>query len=533
MDFRLSIPALRGHGNSCRALIALAFVAVVAGWCLPQAKAETSLQDQQRWPKCEGSSTTQKVSFVHISDMHANYNPGSDGISPASRVRGYYERVKRENPYTVFTNSGDDYEKGSIAEQLSRGRTTREVVQALGYDVRTLGNHDFAWGIAEFLMFANDPRAVVLSTNTKINRQIDGPLRDLPAGFTDFSVLKVGCLKIGFFGLTARPYSHDGQQHNGPVYPDVPALEMDFDFIGIASRVIARYRQEVDVLVLVSHMGITDDIAVAEQTTGIDLILGGHSHTTLDKPLQVQDTTIVHVGAHAEQIGRYDLTYDLHNRRIAESSLQLIGNTGENLPVAEGLNQAVAHILSPYQRQLNETVAEVDNSQSPQAMALIAARAAVQALRIDAAFIGVGSVWQEWRSGFLTRQDILNAFQVEREPVGTPGTSSLYLLEVLGADLLRARMAMQDAAYWGPSEIDPRLFYSVAMQKPQALDQERFFSRVIAILPPQPLTELWEAVVMLAGDLHARNLSLDEGSGEQNNRELVATLAGQKKYPTL
>jgi 2',3'-cyclic-nucleotide 2'-phosphodiesterase (5'-nucleotidase family) len=57
---------------------------------------------------------------------------------------------------------------------------------------------------------------------------------------------------------------------------------MDFDYIGIAKRIIAEYRQEVDVLVLVSHLGLTDDIAVAEQTNGIDLILGGHSHNSAE-----------------------------------------------------------------------------------------------------------------------------------------------------------------------------------------------------------------------------------------------------------
>ena len=299
----------------CFAFLGMGAIFTVA--CIlhpPWACAETPAPPQQRWPTCDGRSAVQEVSFVHISDMHANYNPDADGVSPISRVRGYYAAVKNDNPFTVFTNSGDDYEKGSIAEELSRGRSTREVVQAVGYDVRTLGNHDFAWGIKELLLFGNDPKAVVLSTNTRINRRLDSPLRDIPAGFTDFTVLTVGCVRIGFFGLTARPYGIDGGQHNGPVYPDLPALEMDFDFIGIAKRIIAGYRQEVDLLVLVSHMGLTDDIAVAEQTSGIDLILGGHSHTTLEKPMRVKDTAIVHVGAHAEHIGRYDLFYDLERK---------------------------------------------------------------------------------------------------------------------------------------------------------------------------------------------------------------------------
>ena len=518
----------------CLGLLALGAVCTVA--CIlnpPWADAETPTP-QQKWPTCDSRPAIQKVSFVHVSDMHANYNPDADGVSPLSRVRGYYETVKKDNPFTVFTNSGDDYEKGSIAEELSHGRSTREVVQALGYDVRTLGNHDFAWGIKELLLFSNDPGAAVLSSNTRINRQFNSPLRDIPAGFTDFTVLTVGCIRIGFFGLTARPYGIDGGQHNGPVYPDLPALEMDFDFVGIAKQIIAEHRQEVDVLVLVSHMGITDDIAVAEQTCGINLILGGHSHTTLEKSMRVKDTAIVHVGAQAEHIGRYDLSYDLGNKVIADSRFQLVANTLGKIQGDENMNKAVVNILSRYQRELHETVTEVKRDHGPRAMALIAARAAVQKLQIDAAFVDIGSVWQGWRSGGLTRQDILDAFRVEREPVGTPGTSSLYLQEVTGADLLHARTILKDAAYWGPAEIDPFTFYTLAMQKSQALNQQQLFARKIAIAPPRPVAELWEVVANFARDLSTASLTLDAGSDERWNEDLVALFTGQRKeHPAL
>ena len=517
-----------------RLLLFMTGLAAAASLHLSPVRAELAATPQERWPMCDDRSTVQKVSFVHISDMHANYNPDADGTSPVSRVRGYYELVKKDNPFTVFTNSGDDYEKGSITEELSRGRSTREVVQAMGYDVRTLGNHDFAWGIKELLLFSNDPKAVVLSTNTRINRHINSPLRDIPAGFTDFAVLNVGCVKIGFFGLTTRPYGNDGRQHNDPVYPNLPALEMDSDYIGIANWVIAKHRQEVDLLVLVSHLGLTDDIAVAKNTKGIDLILGGHSHTTLDKPLRVKDTAIVHVGAHLEQIGRYDLFYDLENKAIADTQFQLIANSPEKVQSDESMNKAVTNILKPYRQELKETVTELKSDQSQHDMALIASRAAVQKLRIDAAFVSVGSVWQGWRSGGLTRQDILDAFRVEREPVGTPGTSSLYLMEVTGADLLHARTVLKDAAYWGPTEIDPFTFYTIAMQKPQALNQSQLFSRNIAIAPPRPVAELWEVIATFAGDLSSRNLALDAGGDDRWNEDLVALLTGQRKeHPAL
>jgi len=506
-------------------------VACLLSLALVPAEAETLSPPESKWPMCRSDATQQKLSFVHISDMHANYNASADGSNPISRVRGYYQAVKKDNPFTLFTNSGDDYEKGSIAEELSQGRSTREVVHALGYDVRTLGNHDFAWGIKELLLFSHDPKAVVLSSNTHINRQKEGPLRHVSAGFTDFTTLTVGCVKIGFFGLTARPYDHQGGQTNGPVYPELPSLEMDFDFVGIAEKIIARHRHEVDILILVSHMGVTDDIAVARQTQGIDLILGGHSHTTLEKPLRIKDTTIIHTGAEAEHIGRYDLLYDLKGKVIAESDFQLVANVPEKIADDEKTRETLAALLHRYQRQLHEPVAEVKTSQSQFAMARIAALAAVEKLSVDAAFVGSGSVWREWHPGKLTRQDIFESFKVEREPPGTPGASSLYLMEVSGADLLHARTVLKDSAYWGPTRIDPLSLYTVAMQKPQAFEQQRLFSRNIAIAPPRPETELWEVVAAFADDLNDRNLALDEGSPDRLGEEIVALLRQAKTNP--
>ncbi|MFA5906308.1 MAG: metallophosphoesterase, partial [Desulfobacula sp.] len=129
---------------------------------------KTAGRDFSKWPSCDGHCTTQDISFVHVSDLHAQYNLDKNGSSPVGRIRGYYEQVKKENPFTLFTNAGDDYEKGSIAEELSRGKTTRQVVHALRYDVRTLGNHDFAWGIEELFRFSNDPSAVVLASNIRM-----------------------------------------------------------------------------------------------------------------------------------------------------------------------------------------------------------------------------------------------------------------------------------------------------------------------------------------------------------------------------
>lgn len=485
--------------------------------------------------KMGNTKDLQTLDFVHVADMHAAYNGDAAGSSPMARIRGYVEEARRHNPLTLFTNSGDDYEKGSLAEQLSRGATTRQVVQALGFDVRTLGNHDFAWGMDEMLRFSDDATAAVLCANATI-RGANGT-SSTGGGPVEFAVRQVGRLKVGFFGLTTRPYGGDSLQHDGPIYPHHPELVTDFDHLAIARRIIARYRHEVDLLVLVSHLGITDDQTIARKTEGIDLILGGHSHSRLNEPLRVKNTAIIHVGSNGESFGHLQLTYDLSKKAIRSTSLQLIDNrpNAENArsfaqadPATE---QRIATILAPYQAELSEVVGMVKQHQDRQAIAAIAGQAALATMTVDAALVEPLSVWREWQPGQLNRQDIFDAFQVEREPVDTPGTSSLYLLHLNGRQLLQARLALADCVFTGPDNLDPHQTYRLAVQKNRLFGRPDLFPEALS-LPSQDGTEAWQVVSHYAAERWRHNLALDQGRTE--TLDIVALdSTGNDKHPTL
>ena len=476
---------------------------------------------RSRWPSGDVLATTQKISFVHVSDVHAHYNPVRGGSSPVARLRGYFEQTRRDNPYTLFTNAGDDYEKGSIAEEVSRGLATREIVQAMHYDVRTIGNHDFAWGIDELLAFSHDPFSVVLASNTKMTEDNSGGQAAKQPGWTDYAVLQVGQVKIGFFGLVSKPWNEKDEQYDGEFYPGIPGLRSDFDYVKITRDIIAKNRGEVDLLVLVSHLGIDEDTRLARETQGIDLILGGHTHTVMSEALRVKGTAIVHAGAWADNIGRFDIEYDLQKRCIRHSAFALIPNREGETPVDEATEREVEKILHGYQGALYDDFTHLYADQSKGDMAMLAAHAAVETLGVDAAFVGLNTGRKEWRRGSLTRQDIFDVFAVEREPVGTPGFTSLYLLKITGQELARVKAALPESAYWGPVALAPEAIYTIALQKAPALHQQEYFGRRIGLSAPQPATELWDVLVRFASERSADRLSLDEGgpAGQGYRRE--------------
>ena len=95
----------------------------------------------------------------------------------------------------------DDHEKGSVVEQISLGGATRDIVHALQFDVRVMGNHDFAWGVEGALAHARDPNAVVLASNV-------GYIGPDPEAWEaqDVAIIPSGCMRIGFFGLVSAPW---------------------------------------------------------------------------------------------------------------------------------------------------------------------------------------------------------------------------------------------------------------------------------------------------------------------------------------
>jgi 2',3'-cyclic-nucleotide 2'-phosphodiesterase (5'-nucleotidase family) len=493
---------------------------ILAFLCSPHAGWAADLSN--RWPSCDQNATQQKISFVHVSDTHAHYNPDSSGSSPMARIRGFVDQVRQENPFTIFTNGGDDYEKGSLAETLSHGRTTTQVIQAMQFDLRTIGNHDFAWGLDELLQFSQDSHGIVLASNTTL--MPTGAKNERPEpGWMEYAELTVGCVRIGFFGLVSRPWTENGAQYDGPYYRDHPHLQSDFHFAAITEKIIANHRQDVDLLVLISHLGISDDIRLAAEQPGIDIILGGHSHTSMTAPQRVGDTIIIHPGSLAENAARFDLLVDLETRQDTGDQFFLTSNQDGVMPVSAATDQVIKKIISPHVQTIHNLIARLTADQNQHEMARIAARSAIATLGCDAAFINPQSVVQARTAGWLTPQDILDSFQVEREPPASPGTSSLYLLPVTGADLLLVREILADFTYEGPTIINPLATYTIALPKGQALNTQLYFGRKISSTPPTAAGELWEIVVKFGREQNNANLALNENSAHPP-RNLLASL---------
>ncbi|MFA6033082.1 MAG: metallophosphoesterase [Myxococcota bacterium] len=436
-----------------------------------------------RWPACSKTTGTQTITFLHVSDIHGGYTPGADLISPVARLRGFYEQTKAESPYTVFTNAGDDMEKGSIAELLSSGASTIEVTRAMRYDVRTIGNHDFAYSPDEALEYSVDPYSAVLSTNTTYSGA--GTFGALP-----FVAMEIGCVKVGFFGLTSRPWNELDKEYEGEYYP---GFTTGYDFKAVVQKTVDAHRGEVDLLVMVSHLGYPDDMTMASDIEGVDVILSGHTHLALDTAAKVNETTIIACGESAEYAGRLDVKMDIARRKPVSVKYKLVENTAATMQVDIRVQAEVDRVLATYAPDWDKAVAWASKDDLKSDISAITIRAARELLPADAAIIDPSTIWMDWTIGVITMQDLPDTYKVEREKPGTPGFNSTYTAKISGENLLKLKDGVPSGwSFAGPEEIKTGVTYTIAVQKRAGMHPDKYFPLGVTLEGLEFRYETWD-----------------------------------------
>ncbi len=263
-----------------------------------------------------GHTTT--VLFTH--DLHSHFLPQPDGTGGESggyaRLKTALERERAAHP-DALTVDGGDFSIGSLIQTLytTQGAELR-TMGALGYDAATVGNHEFdhkGTGFAAMLnaVAASGDRApALLMANYKPAN--DNPDRlDIQRSMAaynvrDYMLLERGGITYGIFGLMGVD-SHSCAPSSGFALGDMASN---------AQRCVdALKEQGAQFIICLSHSGtnekkkLSEDEQLAEKVRGIDLIVSGHTHTTLEEPILVGDTYIVSAGPYCGNLGSVTLSW--------------------------------------------------------------------------------------------------------------------------------------------------------------------------------------------------------------------------------
>ncbi len=283
------------------------------------------------FPDKEHDIKARKFTILHSNDMHGDFlaevqGAGGNLIGGLSLLSGYINQVRSEEKNVLFTISGDMLQ-GSLIDSEYKGVSTIEIMNYLSPDVVTLGNHELDYGLPHLLFLEKMANFPIVNANMYIKMYHKRLMQPLLIREMD------GC-KILFIGIITEEVLLSLDSGVGTFI----TLEDAAQEVG---RICDAYRtDDIDLTVLLTHIGFESDkklAAMLKPDWGVDMILGGHSHTVLEQPETVNDILIAQAGVGTDQIGRFDITVDGKNNRILEWKWQLI-------PIVSGTIQPDANL---------------------------------------------------------------------------------------------------------------------------------------------------------------------------------------------
>jgi 5'-nucleotidase/UDP-sugar diphosphatase len=223
-------------------------------------------------------------------------------------------RIRAERPGAVLALDAGDLLSGHPAagfiDDGVTGLAFARLWGTIGFDAWTIGNHDLDHGTENLEKIVAAARSPVICANLKKPGGA-GPL--VPS--VPYKIFDLAGVKVGVIGLTTgdlgRLISGETMSH----------LECE-DPIEVARPLVAKLRPEVAVLVALTHLGAEQDHALAKALPAFDAIIGGHSHTRMQRPELEGKTVIVQAGAHGRELGRLDLTVE--RGRVTEHAWRLL-----------------------------------------------------------------------------------------------------------------------------------------------------------------------------------------------------------------
>jgi len=283
-----------------------------------------------------------KFIILHSNDLHGDFfEEHEDGTISGgiSRLSGYINRVRRENQNVLYTISGDMF-RGSIIDSEYRGISTIELINLIAPDAVTIGNHEIDYGIAHLLFIEKMAKFPILNANLYI-KNVQARL------FKPYEIIKRDGLNILVIGVITDEIIAATKKDKiigSLISVEEAAREVE--------RICNNYKHlDIDFTIVLTHIGIEADVELAElidSRCGVDLILGGHSHTFMEKPVLVNNILIAHAGHGSDYVGRFDVNIDTDNNCIDSYSWKLV-SINEECP----RDYAMEEVLSHYKGQLN------------------------------------------------------------------------------------------------------------------------------------------------------------------------------------
>ncbi|MDO5028249.1 MAG: bifunctional UDP-sugar hydrolase/5'-nucleotidase [Bacillota bacterium] len=394
-----------------------------------------------------------KLTILHSNDLHGDFyaeDIDQKLVGGVSMLSGYINRARLEEENVIYAIAGDMF-TGSVIDSEYKGISTIEIMNMIGPDVVSLGNHEVDYGVAHLLFLEKCARFPIINANMHIAN------KDVRL-FKSHELIKIGGMSVLFIGiLTEEVLTHTKADLL------VGSLVDIWEAAEQVGKICNSYKTvDIDFTVLLTHIGIEEDKKLAEildPRWGVDIIIGGHSHTKLDAPVVVNNIPIVQAAVGTNQIGRFDIVVDTDNNCIENYDWKLIEINSENCPRDKALEEMINSYKdktdNKYNRYLTRFLEEYTHPRRDRETDLgkILTDIFKENMMLDIMFIGSGSIRRDL-GPIILYKDLIEALPYDEE---------IYNVTLTGRQLVKAMERVhRKEAYDG---IDPEFYqYSKGFQ---------------------------------------------------------------------
>lgn len=312
--------------------------------------------------------------ILYTNDLHSRVSGFPSGIKDSdtgsreadtlggfARIAALINEEKRQNGDNVLVLDAGDFLMGTFFSMLEESTGFQlSLMKKMGYDAVTLGNHEFDFGPEALATIirqsaANGYLPSILASNLIFSKK-DSADDGLEALF-DKDIIKTSRiverngLRIGIFGILGRVATGNSPRAHPVRFADP---------VKTARRYVRYLREtgKADIVICLSHSGITpdengnwsgEDVMLSAKVPGIDLIISGHTHILLEKPLIVNGTPIVLAGSYGAQVGRYEIGFE--NGKIRQLDARMIPVT-DTMPS----DTAILHLIAGQEEVISEKI---------------------------------------------------------------------------------------------------------------------------------------------------------------------------------
>lgn len=372
------------------------------------------------------TSSAVELKIAYWSDFHSRNLPSeleiNDKLTQLGGIgllAGMIDSLKSDANQMLLISSGDEL-TGSATATVSKGKSQVKLLNKLGLDFMVPGSRDFYYGWktlkktlhkAEFkVVLAN---VMELSSKTTI--------------FPPHAVIRKNGIDIAVSGLIKADFTkvvnRDGILGLDIINPDIEA-----------ERFVTTFRDSVDLTILVSHLGWVGDSSLASKTSGIDVIIGGYDHITLNSPRVINRTVIVQAGAFGKNLGFLALDVDTTGAGIVNFEGKIIRLLPGMLQPPKKISKLAYDIEKKYTRKLTRKIGylETDWNSSKYEQCNLAqwTAGAIHSIAPSSslALINNGILGKGLKRGDITEKDIWEIF---------PEDNPIVVFQISGTELVK------------------------------------------------------------------------------------------------